>query len=86
MLKEHVRARVPKCLGKESRYLVPLRNPPFFGNLSHLLPSKVAQRFSHKSVRVNICLAVALVKKAVRGNAPRESLVLEAGECLNAPN
>lgn len=55
MLKEHVRARVPKCLGKESRYLLPLRNPPFFGNLSHLLPNKVAQRFSHKSVRVNIC-------------------------------
>lgn len=54
MLKEHVRAQVLKCLGKESRYLLPLRNPPFFGNLSHPLPNKTAQRFSHKSVRVNI--------------------------------
>lgn len=89
MLKEHVRARVPKCLGKESRYLLPLRNPPFFGNLSHLLPNKVAQRFSHKSVRVNICLPAPLVKKAARGNSLRESLVLEAGGggvILNAPN
>lgn len=54
MLKEHVRAQVLKCLDKESRYLLPLRNPPFFGNLSHPLPNKTAQRFSHKSVRVNI--------------------------------
>lgn len=54
MLKEHVRAQVLKCLGKESRYLLPLRNPPFFDNLSHPLPNKTAQRFSHKSVRVNI--------------------------------
>lgn len=58
---------------------MPLRNPPFFGNLSHLLPNKVAQRFSHKSVRVNICLPAPLVKKAARGNSLRESLVLEAG-------
>lgn len=54
MLKEHVRARVPKCLSKESRYLLPLRNPSFFDNLSHLLPNKMGERFSHKSVSVNI--------------------------------
>jgi len=53
-------------LGKESRYLLPLRNPPFFGNLSHLLPNKMAQRFSHKSVRVNI-YPCPLVKRKGRG-------------------
>lgn len=75
-LKEHVRAQVPKRLGKKRRCLLLLRNPPFFSNLSHLLPNKMVQRFSHKCVRVNIYPALW----TGRGERGMQSLKLENWE------
>lgn len=64
---------------KRAATSLPLRNPPFFGNLSHLLPNKMAERFSHKSVRVNI-YPCPLVKK--RGEKVRECFGFESKEAL----
>lgn len=82
MLKEHVRAQVLKCLGKESRYLLPLRNPPFFGNLSHPLPSKTAQRFSHKSVRVNVYPCPSVKRADSDREGDRKFLTEVSSACL----